>query len=87
MHFEEKCGKGTWCSYKVSFHLASLVVISRKLHFQGRTCFYNAKNTHDFPLVILNISALVKTSPFGIGKKFNHAFCGLIPNCTPNPGA
>ena len=65
----KKCGKGTWCCYKFSFHLASLVVISRKLHFQGRTCFYNAKRrSHDFPLVILNISALVKTSHFGIGK-------------------
>ena len=58
MHFKEKVRKTDMMLLQIFFSFGFLDSISRKLHFQGRTCLYNAeKHSHDFPLVILNISA------------------------------
>ena len=69
MHFKEKVRKRDLVLLQIFFSFGFLSSDFPKIAFPRQNMFYNAKRrSHDFPLVILNISALVKTSHFGIGK-------------------
>ena len=66
MHFKEKVRKRDMVLLQIFFSFGFLNSDFPKIAFPRQNM--SEKHSHDFPLVILNISALVKTSPFGTGK-------------------